>query len=483
MKINYGITNYTTNNINNTNIKNNLKQHNYISQPMSFGISAENGFKLSKKLNVSLHIQKFLAKLVGQSENVKYYEMGLLEGLQEGIDVFKGLKMKDIAFLGEDLHTITAKRGCYSHCAYCYTGAKKPVKSTQSTINSILFEDLKSISDGFKALRKRSGINFVHNNSNTKYQTIVFDSDNIDVTVADLKGKIHEFPEINKMLYDATGIKGVFDTSGWAAKSKKHQERAEKIVQYYSKPERMEELLQFNISINPFHSTLVKVNELKQKGRIVAAKNIYDKHVERLANALFTCIPISTSEKFNTINRAFSDDIPNMNGFYIDDEMELLTNVFNKLKQMCIEDLNTNKKYIHTKTELEKIISIFAHKLRQEGEPLFRGAKVETDLLVSEPLEKLIKEKNPQMNEREFYKHFKMALHSEEAYERMQYFKKYRAAGRNYEKIIDANGKVYLTDAYRVIPTDIQLNFLNKNKETKEFSTVVKDFVLTEKMR
>lgn len=483
MKINYGITNYTTNNINNTNIKNNLKQHNYISQPMSFGISAENGFKLSKKLNVSLHIQKFLAKLVGQSENVKYYEMGLLEGLQEGIDVFKGLKMKEIAFLGEDLHSIMAKRGCYSHCAYCYTGAQKPLKASQNTINSMIYEDLQSLTDGFKTLQKRSGINFIHNNSKTRYQTLVFDADNIEVAIADRKGKIHEFPEINKMVYEATGVKGLFDTSGWAVKSKKHQERAERIVEYYSKPEHMEELLQFNISINPFHSTLVKVNELKEKGQIEAAKNIYEKHVERLANALFTCTPICKSEKFNTINRAFAFDVPNMQGYYSVDEMNLLTDVFKKLKQMCINDLNTNQKYIHSKDELESVLSTFANKLEQEGEMIFREAKIDTNLIASSNLEKLVKSKNPQMDKYEFYKHFKKALHNEELFEKMRQYKKYRTACMNYLKIIDANGKVYLTDAYRVIPTDIQLNFLNKNKETKEFSTVVKDFVLTEKMR
>ena len=51
-----------------------------------------------------------------------------------------------------------------------------------------------------------------------------------------------------------------------------------------------------------------------------------------------------------------------------------------------------------------------------------------------------------------------------------------------YCKIIDVTGKVYLTDNYRVIPTDIQLNFINKNKKADAFHSQVTDFIFTKDM-
>ena len=38
--------------------------------------------------------------------------MEYMEGLQYGIKVFKGLSMKDIQYLSENLHVIAVKRGC-----------------------------------------------------------------------------------------------------------------------------------------------------------------------------------------------------------------------------------------------------------------------------------------------------------------------------------------------------------------------------------
>lgn len=449
----------------------------------SFGLSLETGFKMSRKLKMSLYLQKLLATITGQPSNVKYYNLGLLEGLQEGIEVFKGLKLKHIAFLGEDLHSVTAKRGCYSHCSYCYPGAKKPIKPTESAINSILFEDFKALADGFKTLRKRSGINFIHNNSKEPYQTLVFDSDNIEIAVKDLKNNIHEFPELNKMLYDATGKKGIFDTSGWNFLNENYQKRAERIVEYYSKAENMEELHQFNISINPFHSTLIKVNELKAQGKTESAKRIYEKHIEKMANTLFTCIPLRDFSTFGTIKRAFGWNVPNMEGYYFTDELDILRDIFKRFSSMCKEDFKTNQKYIKSKVELDDVLWNFADRLEQKGDVIpLNDLNIDTNIIGSPKLEKFVRERNPQMKDFQFFELFKNALRSDERFDRIKQFKKYRSAYLNYLKMIDANGKVYLTDSYKVIPTDLQLNFINRNKQTQPFSTLTGDFVLTEKM-
>lgn len=449
----------------------------------SFGMSIETGFQMSKKLKTSLFIQKALAVIMGNPTNIKYYDLRFLEGLQEGIDVFKGLKLKQIAFLGEDLHSIMNLRGCYSHCAYCYPGAQKPVKQSDKLINSVLFEDYESLLNGFKKLKERSGLNFIHHHSETPYHTIVYDSDNISVAVKDLKGKIHEFPELNKLLYEATGVKGVFDTSGWSVFSKTHQERAERIVEYYSKPENMNELHQFNISINPFHSTLVKVNELKKEGKKELAEKMYNTHVGRMANALFTCIPLAKSPNFSTIKRALSIDVPNMQGYYFTDEMNLLSDIFKKFSQMAKNDFITKQKYIKNEDKLYETLAIFGGKLERHGEIVnLKNIDIDTTLIGSQNLEEFIRSRNPGMTDFEYIRLFKDALNTQDRFNMIKNYKRYDSAHMFYLKMVDVNGRVYISDNYRMIPTDIQLNYKNKDMLTQEFKTVEKDFVLTKDM-
>ena len=51
-----------------------------------------------------------------------------------------------------------------------------------------------------------------------------------------------------------------------------------------------------------------------------------------------------------------------------------------------------------------------------------------------------------------------------------------------YTATIDANGKVYLTDEYTILPTALQLNFENKNKKTTPMESGMQNVVLTRKM-
>ena len=120
-----------------------------------------------------------------------------------------------------------------------------------------------------------------------------------------MNGNIHDFPELNKTLYKATGKKGVFDTSGWNPKSRVHQERAQKIVEYYKNPKHADELYQFNLSVNPFHSIYAKFVELKEKGYDKLSEKLYKIYVDRISNALFTFIPLMNNSNFSVILRAF----------------------------------------------------------------------------------------------------------------------------------------------------------------------------------
>jgi hypothetical protein len=276
---------------------------------------------------------------VSFSGNKSLYEderLKELEGKQKGIKIFEGLSLKEIAFIAKDLGAIALRQGCNSNCKHCFADARPPLKETLDTIKSTSFEDYKTLLDGFKELEKKTGINFINHDNKEKLVTLIFDADNIDIAVKDKNGQTHEFPELNRMLYETTGRKGLFDTSGWNVKSKTHQERAERIVAYYSKPENLKELYQFNISINPFHSIHAKAVELREKGEIEKAQKLYHIYLERMSNALFTFIPLLDKKEFGTIIRAFPENIARLDGFNKRETEKLLEDIDTYFIMKCL---------------------------------------------------------------------------------------------------------------------------------------------------
>ena len=104
---------------------------------------------------------------------------------------------------------------------------------------------------------------------------------------------------------------------------------------------------------------------------------------------------------------------------------------------------------------------------------------IETGLTAGAKLEQLIKENNPDMDDIGFARLFSGIIHTNEDLYNLKTKRKYNSSSEKYNKIIDVNGKIYLTDNYTVIPTDIQLNFLNREKSTQPFSTAIKDYIFT----
>ena len=445
---------------------------------IKFGQNIASVHNLENILQKKLKLQRFLASIIGAKNNPKAYNLEKLDGIQKGIKIFEGLSLKEIGFISDKLHHILAVRGCFNNCSYCYAGAKKIIKSSDNFTATVMFEDLKELFKGYEELKKRSKIDFFYSSKNKQLQSLVFDADNIEVAIPDKNKNMHEFPEINSLIYKLTGMKGIFDTSGWATKSEKYQKRAERIVEYYAKDSNIQELYQFNISINPFHGTLEKVKELKKQGKKELAERIYQKHIERIANALFTCIPISAKEEFNTIKRAISDNVPNMDGYYSRDELKLLNDIFIEFSNQCKKDLSANKKYIKTEKQLDNVLKIYKEKLGLSTKSKIED-DIETGLTAGAKLEELIKENNPDMDDIEFAKLFSGIIHTNENLHNLKTLKKYNCSSEKYNKIIDVNGKVYLTDNYTVIPTDIQLNFSNKEKRTQPFFTVVEDYIFS----
>ena len=135
-------------------------------KPCFKSLEKENFNKLNPRQKFFLLLQKPIAMLKDGVNFASNYNLSALEGIQDGINIFKGLSLKQIAFIGDELSTIATKQGCYSKCVHCYADARKPFKETDAETSTILFDDFKSLIDGFCELKNRTGLDFV----NLKYK-------------------------------------------------------------------------------------------------------------------------------------------------------------------------------------------------------------------------------------------------------------------------------------------------------------------------
>jgi len=364
-----------------------------------------------------------------------------LEGIQNGIKVFEGLTMKEILFIFDNLQVISATRNCSSHCSHCYVAADYPVRENENNTNRMTFEDYSNLLEGIGELNKKIGISFLSSNKD-KMLSLFQDSDCIDTYLYDKEGNKHDFIELNKIMYDITERPGLFDTSGWNPKNKNCQQFAEKLAEHYSKDENSDRLAQFNISINPFHHLNTKAVMYKKAGKNDLAELYRKAYVDRMANVLFTFTPLNKSYEFGIINRAFSNDIKEADGFQEKDLENLQLEILKSLEEKYWQDYkSSNPKIIKHEFEIDRNKSLYKYELNG----------ISTKL---EPSGRLIDLCN--------------TLGIAAGYQEIESLPDIQKSFVS--KIIDANGKVYLKYKSTVMPTDIQLNFENKNKNTKPFN-------------
>ena len=409
---------------------------------------------------------KGLNKLLAHESNgnellFRNLSMEALEGIQYGIEVFKGLSMKDIQYLSENLHVIAVKRGCKNMCGYCYADAK-PSKREMS------WEDFKLITDGFKTLRKRLGNLPLFGENMTKgedtliYRSteLFYDSDCMDIAVKDKKGRLHDFIDLMNELHGSLGRKTVFDTSGWNPDNKKLQERAEKYAQYFAKPENMDKLNAFNLSFNCFNASYVAGVKALKAGNKDVYLRLKDKFTDRIANAIFTFTPLLKNEKFNILIRSFGLTARNADGFDIAAMFNLIENVTKKLEKLYQNDLNGSQKYIKSADDIKFYLTLASEKMD----------KIDTALNSSGRMQDFMKQFNIKAPMQDHTETSKIMF--EDLLQNGRYHK-YLAM-----KLIDTDGRVYHMDYARFFPTEIQLNLKNKNK-TPDLANLRKQFVIT----
>ena len=467
------------NNFNYINQKQNTKQYGVKNYSMPIVENNEINFKGNIFKPVQNYIrfkasQKYADKLyeyvINNNEKEKFilrlYNIEPLEGLQYGIDVFKGLTMKEIQYISENLHVIAVKRGCNHMCGHCYADAK-PKKSEMS------WEDFTSITQGFKKIRERlHGLDIYGENIPVSKQDpilrvteLYYDSDCMDLVIKDKKGKEHDFIDLANEVYYSMGRKNVFDTAGWQVNHTKFQERAEKYAQYYSDPENMKKLEAFNVSFNPFNATYIASVKALQKGDTERATRLRNKFTTNIANTLFTFTPLVKFDNFGMLSRCFPNTAKNAQHFNYNAHKKLTIEVLNKLSKMYYEDLNGAQKFVKNLNEYNEIMNqyqiklsnIYTNDLNSNG----RMGKFMEEFNIKAPL------KN--------YENLEKSMVSD-----------LQTNGRFFKyispKLIDTNGKVYHMNYARFVPTDIQLNISGKEKSTPKLANLIEYFKVTKKM-
>ncbi len=337
-----------------------------------------------------------------------------IEGIQEGISLFEGVKMEDIRFLTKWFQVLNLARGCREQCTFCLRNALAPIKETANQINTILWDDLKRVTKGFSTLSERLGFNVLQGNSHIT----LFEDANLPVAkIKDSKGDIHNTREALQEIYEKLGLPLVLVTSGWAVNDMFSQKSAEELCSYIqNNPKSIKE---FAISVNPFYSS---------------TKEVY---IEKVVNALKTFLPLFKNNieigsillKYNYPNRINNHETAK----------SLYEEIYNRLK-------------IITKSSLEGYESLNPKNVTRHDESNYienkgRGQKF------------FLPEEVERNNKKLFVESFEWLTMNEE--------QKREHAYNFMTKNIDINGQVYLiTPSEQLVETDIQLGYLNKGKTT-----------------
>lgn len=472
MKITNNYNPYRDNRFKINNTKNSFEA---INDRLDINLSSSPSFKSNpirtiKDFTRYLKVQKFILELTNylktqpNSEQLAFRNISLenIEGLQFGIKVFKGLSMKDIQYLSENLHVIAIKRGCNNMCGHCYADAK-PSKREMS------WEDFTSITKGFKEIRKRlNGLPLFGENmtkeENTTYKTteLFYDADCMNLVLKDKKGREHDFRELVEQISDM-GRKSVFDTSGWAPNNERMQKRAETYAEYFSHPENMEKLNQFNLSFNVFNASYIAAIRALKSSNHDRYLSLRNKFTDRISNAIFTFTPLLKYKYFQVMDRCFGPNAHNAEHFDLDAMISLILEVSNKLEKRYLADLAGEQKYVKSSDEIKQYMNLASAKMFE----------IDTALNSVGRMKQFMNEfgiKAPMQDHTESTKIMAEDIRQNGRYHR------YLA-----HKLIDTDGKVYHMDYARFFPTEIQLNLKDKT-EAPKLANLNTDFVVTKEI-
>ena len=246
------------------------------------------------------------------------------------------------------------------------------------------------------------------------------------------------------MLYEATGIKGIFDTAGWSPRNTVVQNRMEKLINYYSNPKNQKEIDQINISVNPYHGIMQKANEYKNKGDMGSYERMKNVYVNNIVNAMYTCTPLLDSDCYQILIKALDSEKDSRFKDYDKDVcINLLKEIIKTLFDKYLQDIqNSNYKYVKNFEEAETITSKHVEKFSALLTNITPSAKSNMFSNIKDNYS--------------YIKNKKKASFNDVMQKKLN------------NVLVDVNGKVYINNDHELFETDICLNFKNKNKKSKQ---------------
>jgi len=372
-------------------------------------------------------------------------DLNRLNGIQKGIKVFEGMHIREIILVISLLKDIAINRGCSNNCTHCGHDAKPKEEppnwknARTKNISEMSWSDFKDLTDGVKDLRARIGceenIDFYYDDSASIAPFV--DSDCIEIEMHGRGGKKYDITDVVDGIWDGFGKETLVDTSGWYKKHRKRQQRAEKIVDYFSKEENVKKLHILNISMNPFHSTLEKSLGYKQSGEHRKSEKFKNLYIDRMVNVLYTFTPLfdKLENKFQVLRYGFENSdkecpVEHTKGWF---EQNIYNEIIENLKEKYRED---NK----SEEEIEKIVNYINLSVTSGGVSDAGRAK-----------------------ELKGKKQSKSTWDIKRLYEYVD---------RKMVSItLDSNGRPYafLGEYAAQVPLEAELNFRNINKNTRDF--------------
>ena len=230
-------------------------------------------------------------------------------------------------------------------------------------------------------------------------------------------------------------------------------------------------MAQFNLSINPYHIFHTKEVELENLKETKRAEKFRDLYTTRMANVLFTFTPLIKTGKLTFIARASANSSKGTEGFQEQDLRKLYDEIFEKLRVLYKNDYNGEKRYIKEEFQIDRLINSCK----------FNLSHISTTPSMTPRLEKIY---SPQDDMFKYSKQTRMQdiIDIKNAKSIQDII--YRKDGHSkYYGILDANGRYYLTDFYLTIPTELNLNFENKDKLTAPIEPYLqKDLIITKRI-
>lgn len=376
-------------------------------------------------------------------------DLSKLNGLQYGIKVFTGMTMKEIAFLFGNLHAIATNRGCFNKCIHCYAEAEpKTTMMRHNLMTEMAYEDFESVINGISELNNRLGFNPLKQYRKTITPSLFYDSDCIDLEMKNNSGETIDFRQLNDLFCEKVGLKSIFDTSGWTPKNSKLQKRAEAIVKYFLTGDNKNKAVVINLSINPFHALNVASVEAQKAGDFAKAKKFRDLYTDRMANAMYTFVPLIPTGKLRCILLAVKG-LTGFKGYREKDLRSLIDEILEKVQakyppEQAEQALHDIRYFRQITTKIGGV------KPQGRAQKLFMP--VSGDQL-----------KNA-------FKQF-----------RRLFSLKHWLRTKGWYAVIDANGEIFLTSYTKNVPTELQLNFINRGRLTKKPPNQPPNSIVTKK--